>query len=217
MRFLLGIFCCFFILGCSDIKPDLPDEIQIGKKIYEAKVATAHHIGPAGLNKRFIVYELSPATQQNLITGGLDYINRLPSIPRKRAAIKPPKIYNAEGRINEDGSYTPPMTGYWTEPFLTWEKALIPKDKRWYNDNLKVPEGTKEKQTDAATLNAYFGKVFQDDERVLFVSLIAPEWVSVFNEAEQDPNSVFSYGGPRKSNVVIISPEKGLLFFLYRN
>lgn len=212
-KLLLGIICCLFISGCMTVTPDLPDEIKLGKRLSETKITSA--LGPAGLNKRFIVFELSSHTRESLKSGGLDYINQLPSIPKKRANITPPKVYNAEGYTNEEGTYTPPMTGPWTEPFLNWESAPIPKDKRWFH-NASAFERAADKSAFETTLESYFGGFVQDREIIPFASIIPAEWKTLYYQAAQNPNSLLAYGGYRASNLVLISPDMGLVFYLYR-
>ena len=211
-KFLFGIMFCLLLGGCLTVKPDLPDEIKLGKRLSETKTTRA--FGPSGLNKRFIVFELSPRSQEKLIAGGLDYINALPSIPKKRANIKPPKIYNAEGHTNEEGTYTPPMTGPWTEPFLNWNSAPISKKEDWlYNPS--ATQRAANKPTSQITLNSYFGNFIREGGFVSFASIIPAKWKSLYNQARQDTNSLFAYGGYRGSNVVLISPKMGLVFYLY--
>jgi len=198
----------FLLVGCSPVKPDLPNEIKLKRTLSEAKVSAA--FGPAGLNKRFIVFELNTDTKSRLVEGGLPYIQNLPSISRKRAQIKPPKIYNAEGYTNENGVYTPPMTGPWTEPFLEWETAPLLEDARWSN------KPSKNEDMALPRLDTYFGNYYEEGQAYPFVTLIPKKWLESFYEAAKNPRNFYAYGGYRANNVVLIAPDKGLLFYLYR-
>lgn len=212
-KLLTGIVFCLLVGGCMSVEPDLPDEIKLGKKLSETKTTSV--FGPAGLNKRFIVFELSPRTQEKLVIGGLDYINGLPSIPKKLASIKRPKIYNTAGTLSEEGSYTPPMEGPWTEPFLRWNSAPIKYNDQWFHNPSAIPQ-VANKRDDQITLDNYFGNFVREGELVSFASTIPTEWKSLYYQAEQDSNSLYAFGGYRKSNIALISPTMGLLFYLYR-
>ena len=188
----ISIFSFIFssLIGCSFQDRVLPKELSLSEPEYTKEVI--HFVGPGGINQSFKVFKLSPEVAQEINLNGLSFLNSMPS------AIN----YRYELKRRSNGS-----TPYWMS-FPKWSALPIQKDDRWKRRSYSVDVG------DQPTAADFFGDVSQNYK---FTNTIDARHLELFHSIIHSGKGFYAYGGYREKCVLIVSPENGLAYYLFRD
>ena len=193
--FSIIVFFTFFASGCN--RDPIPEILNLSNPIYENRVS--HFVGPGGINHSFVVYKLEPDVAEQIEREGLAFFK----------SITPQIKYSSKGPPKPGGRVSP----YWTS-FSKWAPLPVAKDKKWIRRSYSVDSGTQ------PTFSDFFGdirKIIDKENDRKFSKSINPEILAKFNEVLISNNGYYSYGYYRENCVMIVSPENGVAYFLFRD
>ncbi len=193
-KYFIGIMVLAFILAfsfaCTSRDDVLPRELLLTAPSYSKEVS--HFAGPGGINHSFKVFNLRPEVVQEINENGLSFLNTMPS------AINHP--FEAKRKSYKSGPYR--------ASFPKWSALPIRKDDRWKRRSDSVDSG------DQPTAAEFFGDVTRNRE---FTNTIDAKNLELFHSIIRSGKGYYAYGGYRDICVLIISPENGLAYYLFRD
>lgn len=189
-------FLCFFLvsvllLGCSNEKAAIPEELGLSAPVFDASVE--HSFGPAGLSRKFKVFRLEEETYSEIRKNGLGFLNNMQS------AI-------AFTQQNEKKKSNSPR---WWISFSKWQELPVLPDAQW----LSAP---RNRATSPIALDAdtFFGEEYVKGAR--FSERIPKEILNAFQAALASTDGYFSYGGYKGRSLMVISTSNMKVYYLFR-
>lgn len=189
-------FACLFLFllpaGCFNSEAEnIPMELSLSWPTYSKQVQYA--FGPGGVNHSFNIFKLKKSVAQTIDSQGLTFLNSMPS-----ALSHPTKA----DRPTYD-KYSP----YWAS-FPKWRTLPIAKDDEWIRKAHSVDSG------DQPTLSDFIGDAIKGHE---FTDSIDKQKLDLFHQVIQSKSGYYAYGGYHDMSVIIVSPENGVAYYLFRD
>lgn len=190
MQIMIFGFILAFFVACTSREYVLPSELSLTAPKYTKKVS--HIVGPGGINHMFQVFKLRPEIVQQINQDGLSFLNAMPS------AINHP--FEAKRKTYKSGPYR--------ASFPKWSKLPIAKVERWKRRSYSVDLG------DQPTAAEFFGDVTTNND---FTNTIDAKTLELFHSTIRSGKGYYAWGGYRDICVLIVSPENGLAYYLFRD
>lgn len=187
-RFYLPLLAMFAVLLVSCSNSWLPTEFKLKRVLYQT--SDAYIVGPGGLNHSFTVYELPQEVAATISAKGLSYLNSL----------------------STDDKTVPRYEGApWWGPFRDWQATPVPSEKAWLRYWRDLEKDWK------PSINTFYVSYRGDNTKDKFISSISPAFSDSFHEAISTPGNYYAYGDYRGMCLIVISPEMGKAFYLFRD
>jgi hypothetical protein len=198
-----------------------PTEFNLKRVLHQTE--KTHSVGPGGINNSFTVYELPQEASATIASGGLTYLNSLPSVVEQKKKFEPPRVktvtYSTVKCIvpgcpeetDPKNIVTQTFKGPYWAPFVNWNATPVPKEEKWLRYGRDLDKDWKpEIET--------FYKAYKGDTTVnSFIAEIPAELSNQFHEAISTPGNFYAYGYYRDMSILVVSPKMGKAFYLFRD
>jgi len=206
--------------SCSE-RVLFPTEFDLERVLHQA--GKTHSVGPGGINNSFTVYELPQEASAKIASGGLSYLNSLPSIVEQKKKFKPPRVETVTysqvkcdipgcpEETDPKNIVTQMFTGPYSAPFANWNGTPVPREEKWLRHGRDLGKDWKPEIT--TFYKGFKGDTTNDE----FISTISPEFSDRFHEAISTPGNFYAYGFYRDKSILVVSPRMGMAFYLFRD
>jgi hypothetical protein len=176
------------IVGCTK-NESRPTELQLTRVLYQKEVSNA--VGPGGMNHSFTIYELPKETSAAITDKRVTYLNSLHSASGKKT----------------------PGEKALSAPFTDWHVTPVSKTARWlrYEEERRFNKGWE------PSITTFYQSFEGDTSKDGFISSISTEHADSFHTAISTPGNYYAYGAYRGMCLVVVSPETGKVFYLFRD
>jgi hypothetical protein len=191
---VFGFLLIFSLIstGCVDKNDYLPKTLQLTDLIYSQDKSNL--MGPGGLNQSFYVFKMKSDVVEEIRRDGLGFFK----------SITPVIKYSRKGPSKDLRVSNPP---FWTN-FTKWTPLPVVKNDKWIRRSRALDS------TSQPTFSDFFTGTSKRRE---FENSIDPEILATFQKVINSKSGYYAYGYYRETCALIVSPEFGLAYFLFRD
>jgi hypothetical protein len=198
-----------------------PTEFKLERVLHQT--GKTHSAGPGGINNSFTVYELPQEASAKIASGGLSYLNSLPSVVEQKKKFNPPRVETVTyskvkcivpgcpDETDPKNTVTETFTGPYSAPFVTWNATPVPREEKWLRHGRDLGKDWKPEIT------TFYQGFKGDTTKAEFIATISPEFRDQFQEAISAPGNFYSYGFYRDKSLLVVSPKMRMAFYLFRD